>query len=59
MLFFYKILFAAEILVAEFLFTFRLKKRRQFPLRFAAVCAVTIAVAAALPVGFSAADTFW
>lgn len=59
MLFFYKILFAAEILVAEFLFTFRLKKRRQFPLRFAAVSAVTIAVAAAFPVGFSAANTFW
>ena len=59
MLFFYKILFAVEILVAEFLFTFRLKKRRQFPLRFAAVSAVTIAVAAAFPVGFSAADTFW
>ena len=59
MLFFYKILFAAEILVAEFLFTFRLKKRRRFPLRFAAVCAGVIAVAAAFPAGFDAANTFW
>lgn len=58
-LFWYKILFATEILVAEFLFTFRLKKRRHFPLRFAATCASVIAVAAAFPVGFDFADTVW
>lgn len=59
MLFFYKILFAAEILVAEFLFTLRLKKRKHFALRFAAMCACVLAVAAVFPVGFEEADTFW
>lgn len=59
MLFFYKILFVAEILVAEFLFTFRLKKRKYFPLRFAAVCVILAGVAAVYPVNFAAADTFW
>ncbi len=59
MLYFYKILFAAEILVAEFLFVFRLKKRKHFFFRFAAMCALVLAAAAAYPVGFAAADTFW
>lgn len=34
---FYKLLFTVELSVAEFLFTFRLKKRSYYPLRFAAV----------------------
>lgn len=55
-LFFYKMLFAAEILVAEFLFTFRLKKRSRFPLRFALCAAACIIIAAFFPDGPQA---FW
>lgn len=58
-LFFYKILFCVEVLVAEFLFTFRLKKRKHFALNFATVCAVCIAVASLFPTEHAAADTFW
>ena len=55
-LFFYKMLFAAEILVAEFLFTFRLKKRSRFPLRFSLCAVVCVAIAAFFPNGPQA---FW
>ena len=48
-LFFYKMLFAAGILVAEFLFTFRLKKRSRFPLRFSLCAVVCVAIAAFFP----------
>lgn len=48
-LFFYKILFAAEILLAEFLFTFRLKKRSYYPLRFVASALVLFTLAAFFP----------
>ena len=41
-LLFYKIVFAAEIFVAEFLFTFRLKKRKLFVLRYISCAAVLI-----------------
>ncbi len=49
-IFFTKILFAVEILVAEFLFTFRLKKRRLYALRFAACVVALLAAAALFPV---------
>ena len=55
-LFFYKMLFAAEVLVAEFRFTFRLKKRGRFPLRFALCAAACMVIAAFFPVG---PQTFW
>ena len=55
-LFFYKILFSAEILVAEFLFTFRLNKRNCFPLRLAFVCAAVLGISALYPIPF---NTFW
>ncbi len=51
-LFFYKILFAAEISVAEFLFTFRLKKRRMFWVRFLLCCAALAVLAAFFPTPF-------
>lgn len=51
-LFFYKILFAAEISVAEFLFTFRLKKRRMFWVRFPLCCAALAVLAAFFPTPF-------
>lgn len=58
-LFFYKMIFCVEVLVAEFLFTFRLKKRKHFALNYAAACAVCIAFSAAYSVNFDAADTVW
>lgn len=52
---FYKLLFVIELSTAEFLFTFRLKKRSFFPLRFAAGVAVLLGVAA-IPIPVTA---FW
>lgn len=46
----YKIVFMAELLVAEFLFTLRLKRRRKFWLRFAAMCVVGMLLAWLFPV---------
>ena len=46
----YKLLFVAEILAAELLFTFRFKKRRLFVLRAIGCCAVLFVVAAFFPV---------
>lgn len=43
---FYKFLFIIELAVAEFLFTFRLKKRSLYPLRFASGVPVLLAFAA-------------
>lgn len=45
----YKLLFMAEILVAEFLFTFRLKKRKYFVWRAIGCAAVLFVVAAFFP----------
>lgn len=47
---FYKILFMAELLVAEFLFTFRSKKRRYFAARISLMAVVCIALAFLCPV---------
>lgn len=55
-LFFYKILFIAEILAAEFIYTFRLKKKPRFALRFSACCALLLAAAALFPIFV---NTFW
>ena len=52
---FYKLLFTVELSVAEFLFTFRLKKRSYYPLRFAAVVIALMGVAA-IPIPMNA---FW
>lgn len=52
---FYKLLFIIELSVAEFLFTFGLKKRSYYPLRFAATVAVLLGVAA-IPIP---TNTFW
>lgn len=46
----YKIVFMAELLVAEFLFTLRLKRRRKFWLRFAAMCVVGMLIAWLFPI---------
>ena len=43
---FYKFLFIVELSAAELLFTFRLKKRRLYPLRFASGVPVLLAFAA-------------
>ena len=54
-LFWYKSIFTAELLIAEWLFTFRLKKRKYYPLRFAGVCVVCEGVSFALPIlGYNA-----
>ncbi len=55
-LFIYKFVFVAELAVAEFLFTFRLKKRSRFSLRFAACVAVMLFLAALFP---SSIGTEW
>ncbi|HIW03483.1 MAG TPA: hypothetical protein H9692_02045 [Firmicutes bacterium] len=52
---FYKFLFIIELAVAEFLFTFRLKKRSLYPLRLSAGVLVLLAFAA-IPVP---TDTFY
>ena len=46
----YKVVFMAELLVAEFLFTLRLKRRSKFWLRFAAMCAVGLLLAWQFPI---------
>lgn len=46
---FYKPLFMAELLIIEFLFTYRLRKRRYFIWRYLAVAAVCMAVAIVIP----------
>ena len=51
---FYKVLFVAEILVAEFLFMFRLKKRKGYPLRLAAVTVVALTAAFFIPLADNA-----
>ena len=45
----YKLLFVAEIITAEFLFTFRLKKRKYFVLRALGCIAVLFVIAAFFP----------
>lgn len=52
-IFLYKIVFAVELTVAEFLFTFRLKKRKLFALRFAGCVAALLCIAAFFPVPVS------
>lgn len=49
-LFFYKLLFIFEILAAELLFTFRLKKRNRFVLRFSCCVTALFVIAAFFPV---------
>lgn len=49
-LFYYRIVFMAELLIAEAIFTFRLKKRKNFPLRVALCILVAISFAFALPI---------
>ena len=51
---FYKILFVAEIVIAELLFMLRLKKRGFYPLRFAAMCVVSLIAAFFLPLAENA-----
>lgn len=46
---YYKILFTLEILVAEFLFTFRLKKRKLFALKLSLGAVVLLVIAAFFP----------
>ena len=46
----YKILFMAELLVAEYLFTLRLKRRNKFWLRFACMCVCGMLLAWLFPV---------
>lgn len=53
---FYKLLFVVEIVAAEFLFTFHLKKRRLFVLRFLGCVATLLGIAAVFPV---VADNAW
>ena len=54
-LFWYKSVFMAEILAAEFLFTFRLKKKDRYPLRFALAALLCMAVSVAAPIlGYNA-----
>lgn len=52
---FYKLLFTLELVVAEFLFSFRLKKRSYYPLRLAASAAALMGIAA-IPIPI---DMFW
>lgn len=51
----YKVLFVVELLAAEFLFTFRLKKRKYYPIRFAASCLALIGLSFAFPSNINAA----
>ena len=54
-LFWYKSVFMAEILVAEFLFTFRLKKKDHYPLRVVLAALLCMAVSVAAPIlGYNA-----
>lgn len=48
-LFWYKILFSVELMAAESLFTFKLRKKRLFPLRLAAGVIVMIALSVFFP----------
>lgn len=48
----YKIVFMVELLAAEFLFTFRLKRRRKFALRFCITAAACMLAAVFFPVLF-------
>ena len=52
---FYKLLFTVELVVAEFLFSFRLKKRSYYPLCLAASAAALLGIAA-IPIPI---DMFW
>lgn len=47
---FYKPLFMVQLLISEFLFTCRLKKRSFFSLRYSAMCVVCLAVSALIAV---------
>lgn len=58
-LFWYKILFMTELLIAEGLFTFRLKKRSCFFLRAACGLAVCFAAAVLYPLGEGVAYSWW
>ena len=49
-LFWYKSAFMAELLIAEWLFTFHLKRRSHYVLRLAAVSAGCLGLSFALPV---------
>lgn len=51
----YKVLFTVELLVAEFLFTFRLKKRKYFSIRFTFSCLALIGLSFAFPSSINAA----
>lgn len=54
-LFWYKAVFMAELLFAEFMFTVRLNKKNRFALRLFLSCAICILVAFALPIfGYNA-----
>lgn len=55
----YKILFLTEIIIAEFLFTLRLPRRKNFWLRLAVSLAVCYAVAFLYPVNFIFSTTSW
>ncbi len=54
MLLFYRLLFTAELFTAEFLFVYRLRKRKLFILRFAGCLCLGFAFAAVLPLFYNA-----
>lgn len=49
-LFWYKIVFLFELLIAEFLFTWRLKKKKLYPVRFLVVAIVSFGIDLAIPI---------
>ena len=54
-LFGYKIVFMAELLFAEFMFTVRLGRKDLFPLRFILVCLICMVAAILVPIlGYNA-----
>lgn len=58
-LFFYKILFIVEILVSEYLFAFRMPKRKHFPLRVIGAVLVSFLMTFLYPLPLQYAYTSW
>lgn len=58
-LFFYKILFMVEILASEYLFAFRMPKRKHFPLRVVGAVLASLLIAFLYPLPLQYAYTSW
>lgn len=59
MLFFYKILFMIELLISEYLFAFRMKKKKHFILRVIGAWIFSLAISALYPLPLKYAYTSW